>query len=110
MHKYIQLEPIPPIRHGDLVIDQQRHTVSVGGQEILLYPKEFSALLFLAQYPNWVLTPEQIYEAVWGDEPINSRIVVKNVICQLRRKLKQTPAGKQYIKTVVGIGYKFEIP
>lgn len=109
MYKFTTIEPIPPIQHGQLVIDPQRHTVTVEGEKILLYPKEFNVLLFLAQYPNWVLTPEQIYEAVWEEEPINSKTVVRNVICQLRKKLRQAPSGKEYIKTIVGTGYKLEI-
>ena len=71
---------------------------------ISLYPKEFDVLYLLAQYPGWVLSPEQIYGAVWqGGDMTGCKHVVYNVICQLRRKLK----NPDMIQTVVGKEYKF---
>ena len=55
------------------------------------------------KYPGWVLSPEQIYGAVWKESETGCERVVYNVICQLRRKLK----NPDMIQTVIRRGYKF---
>ena len=99
----INIERVPMIQQGDLQIDPQCYVVRLSGKEIFLYPKEFDVLYLLAQYPGWVLSPEQIYETVWQGDMAGCEHVVYNVICQLRRKLK----NPDMIQTVVGKGYKF---
>ena len=54
----------PVIQRRYLTIDLQCCTVILSGEQITLYPKEFDVLYLLAQYPGWVLSPEQIYGAV----------------------------------------------
>ncbi len=93
----------PVIQRGNLTIDPQCCTVTLAGQKISLYPKEFDVLHLLVQYPGWVLSPEQIYKAVWQEDAIGCERVVYNVICQIRRKLK----NPDLIQTVIGRGYKF---
>lgn len=93
----------PVIQCGSLTIDPQCCTVTLAGEEISLYPKEFDVLCLLTQYPGWVLSPEQIYDAVWKESVTGCEHVVYNVICQLRRKLK----NPDMIQTVIGRGYKF---
>lgn len=93
----------PVIQRGCLTIDLQCCTVILSGEQITLYPKEFDVLILLAQYPGWVLSPEQIYETVWKESMAGCEHVVYNVICQLRRKLK----NPDMIQTVVGRGYRF---
>lgn len=93
----------PVIQRGNLTIDPQCYTITLSGEEIDLYPKEFDVLHLLMQYPGWVLSPEQIYEAVWKESVTGCEHVVYNVICQLRRKLK----NPDMIQTVIGRGYKF---
>ena len=93
----------PVIQRGCLTIDPQRYMVTLAEEEISLYPKEFDVLYLLIQYPGWVLSPEQIYEAVWKESVAGCEHVVYNVICQLRRKLK----NPNLIRTVVGRGYRF---
>lgn len=94
----------PVIQRGCFTIDPQRYMVTLAGEEISLYPKEFDVLYLLAQYPGWVLSSEQIYETVWQGDMTGCEHVVYNVICQLRRKLK----NPDMIQTVVGRGYRFE--
>ena len=93
----------PVIQRRYLTIDLQCCTVILSGEQITLYPKEFDVLYLLAQYPGWVLSPEQIYETVWQGDMAGCEHVVYNVICQIRRKLK----NPDMIQTVVGKGYKF---
>ena len=93
----------PVIQRRYLTIDLQCCTVILSGEQITLYPKEFAVLYLLAQYPGWVLSPEQIYGAVWKECVAGCEHVVYNVICQLRKKLK----NPDLIQTVVGRGYRF---
>lgn len=72
------------------------------GIPVPLTHHEFFALLYLAQHPSWVLSKEQIYEAVWKADPEHCGAAVANVVCSLRRKI-----GDGYIETVVGSGYRF---
>lgn len=57
---------------------------------------------YLASHPSWVLSKEQIYEAVWKADPEHCGAAVANVVYSLRRKI-----GDGYIETVVGSGYRF---
>lgn len=103
MLKTTKIERIPIIERGDLKIDPQCRIVELAGEEIVLYPKEFDVLYFLSQYPGWVLTSEQIYEAVWHEEGSNCNYEVYNTIYQLKKKL----GSPGLIKTVRKCGYKF---
>lgn len=98
-----QIKRIPALCYQDLVIDPQCCTVTLSGTAIHLFPKEFEVLLLLAQYPGWVLTPQQIYESIWQMEWDVSNRSVTNTVCQLRRKLGRP----ELIQTVTGYGYKF---
>lgn len=93
----------PVIQRGNLTVDPQRYIVALAGEEIGLYSKEFDVLHLLMQYPGWVLSPEQIYGTVWQGDMVGCEYVVYNVICQLRRKLK----NPDMIQTAVGRGYRF---
>jgi DNA-binding response OmpR family regulator len=86
-----------------LVLNDYTFEAFINNRKLDLSTKEFQILSFLMRHPNHVLTREQIYESVWGDEygEINTVTVhIKNI----RRKL-----GEQYdfIKTIWGIGYKY---
>ena len=67
---------------------------------VLLYSNELRG-----GYLCWVLLPQQIYEHVWKEDPVDCDHIVRNTICQLRRKL----ARPELIQTVVGYGYKFVV-
>ena len=103
MSVQMNIERQPVIQRGYLTIDPQCCMVTLAGEKISLYPKEFDVLCLLTQYPGWVLSPEQIYDAVWKESVTGCERVVYNVICQLRKKLK----NPDMIRTVIGKGYKF---
>lgn len=96
----MNIEWQPVIQQGNFTIDPQCCTVTLAGEEISLYPREFDVLCLLTQYSGWVLSAEQIYKAVWQEDTIGCERVVYNVICQLRRKLKNT----DMIQTVIRRG------
>ena len=86
----------------NLEIRINEQTVYHNGIPVPLTHHEFFTLLYLAQHPSWVLSKEQIYEAVWKAAPEHCGAAVANVVYSLRRKI-----GDGYIETVVGSGYRF---
>lgn len=86
----------------NLQIRINEQTVYHNGIPVPLTYHEFFTLLYLAQHPSWVLSKEQIYEAVWKENSEHCGAAVANVVCSLRRKI-----GDGYIETVVGSGYRF---
>lgn len=86
----------------NLEIRINEQTVYHNGIPVPLTHHEFFTLLYLAQHPSWVLSKEQIYEAVWKADPEHCGAAVANVVYSLRLKI-----GDGYIDTVVGSGYRF---
>ncbi|MEW6662474.1 MAG: response regulator transcription factor [Bacillota bacterium] len=95
------------LQFGDMTIDIPGREVAVAGEKVALTPKEFSLLAYLAQNKGRVLTREQIMESVWDYEYFGDQRTVDTHIKKLREKLGEK--GEQYIKTVWGVGYKFEV-
>ncbi len=86
----------------NLEIHINEQIVYHNGSPASLTYHEFFTLLYLAQHSSWVLSKEQIYEAVWKTDPEHCGAAVANVVYSLRRKI-----GDGYIETVVGSGYRF---
>ena len=104
-------EPFTEIRMGDLYFCQEQRLVYIGEQEIKLTAKEFDILALLITHPKRVFTYELIMELVWNEDYCYySRKAVNNHVSNLRKKLKVTQNSPDYIKSVVGVGYKFEVP
>ena len=103
-------EPFTEIRIGDLYFCQEQRLVYIGEQEIKLTAKEFEISALLITHPKRVFTYELIMELVWNEDySLYSRKAVNNHVSNLRRKLKTTPGSPDYIKNVIGVGYKFEV-
>ena len=90
-------EPFTEIQMNNLYFCQEQRLVCIGEQVIELTAKEFDILALLITHPKRVFT-------------YYSRKAVNNHISNLRKKLKITPDSPDYIKSVVGVGYKFEVP
>ena len=109
---YIRLEPmqiasVSILSFRGLEIRQHQRKVFQDGQEVNLTRLEYSTLVFLASNPGNVLTQEQIFEAVWNMDSDSCHSSVVNVIYNLRKKIEPDSKNPTYIKTVLGIGYKF---
>lgn len=92
----------------DLIINPNKREVLLKGQQLELTKKEFDLLFCLAKHPGQVLSREQIYNHVWNeDTAFNVDDVVKAHIKAIRKKL--SVADTQYIQTVRGVGYRFQI-
>ena len=88
---------------GDLKIDMEKHMVYKNNVAIELPKKEFNLLTLLSSKPGKVFKRENILDLVWGDEVIVGDRTIDVHIRKLREKL-----GEEYIKTIKGVGYKFE--
>ena len=100
-------ESDPVLEYSGLCIDSLRHQASYQGQEISLTENyEFHTLAYLASQPGRVYTKEQIYQAVWKEEPVDVGSAVFCIIKNIRQKLREVTT-KEYIQTVWGVGYKF---
>ena len=91
------------IKIADLNIDKTRVLVYKGEEEIVLAKKEFELLYLLASKPGKVFTREEIFKVVWGNDVIVGNRTIDVHIRKIREKV-----GEDYIKTIKGIGYKFE--
>lgn len=88
---------------GDLEIDEKNYSVRKNGQELNLGNKGFALLMYFILNKNLVLTREQILNSIWPtDFNVDSRVVDTQV------KLLRKQVGENYIKTIRGIGYKFQ--
>jgi two-component system, OmpR family, alkaline phosphatase synthesis response regulator PhoP len=89
---------------ANLVIDREKFLVYRDGAEISLPPKEFELLNLLASRPNKVFTRDEIFENVWGNDVVVGDRTIDVHIRKLREAL-----GIPNVKTVKGVGYKFEL-
>ena len=96
------------LKFGDLEINLSNYSVAYQGKSLDFPPKEFELLSFLAQHPNRVFTREQLLDQIWGYEYIGDTRTVDVHIKRLREKLEGV-SDKWSLKTVWGVGYKFEV-
>lgn len=92
---------------GDLILDQYTKEAYVHDKVVRLTAKEFQILELLMTYPGRIFSAEEIYEAVWKEEAINTETVIVHVR-KLREKIEINPKKPEYLKVVWGIGYKIE--
>ena len=104
----MEITPVSMLSFPGLEIRQTQHRVFQDGEEVNLTRLEYSTLVFLASNPGIVLTQEQIFEAVWNMDSDSCHSSVANVIYNLRRKIEPDCKNPTYIKTVLGVGYKFD--
>ena len=91
------------IEVGDLVIDRSSYRVELEGKELSMPKKEFELLYFLAQNPGKVFPREELLKNIWGEDVYVLARTVDVHVRKVREKI-----GKGYIKTIKGVGYKFE--
>ena len=87
----------------EFLVDLDRYMVIKNGEEIILARKEFEILQLLVSRPNKVFTREDIFTHVWGDNVIVGDRTIDVHIRRIREKV-----GTERIKTVKGVGYKYE--
>ena len=92
-----------------LTVNINQYTVNYMGKELEMPPKELELLNFLASHPNQVFTREQLLEQVWGYDYFGDSRTVDVHVKRLREKLTEGEKLGWQIKTVWGVGYKFEV-
>ncbi len=111
---YIQIEPMQTIpvsvlSFPGLEIRQHQRRVLRDGKDVSLTRLEYNTLVLLASNPDIVLTRTQIFEAVWNMDSDSCHSSISTVICNLRKKIEPDSKKPTYIKTVLGVGYKFDV-
>ncbi|MBE7036118.1 MAG: response regulator transcription factor [Ruminococcaceae bacterium] len=98
------------IIYPNLVINLSNYELKINGNQLDIPPKELELLYFLATNPNKVFTREQLLETVWGFDYFGDSRTVDVHVKRLREKLELAGEGQNWqLKTVWGVGYKFEV-
>ena len=92
-----------------LTVNLSQYAVTYLGKPLEMPPKELELLYFLASHPNQVFTREQLLEQVWGYDYFGDSRTVDVHVKRLREKLTEGERLGWQIKTVWGVGYKFEV-
>ncbi len=103
----LQSVSVPMLSFPGLEIIQSQRRVFRDGKDVNLTRLEYSTLIFLASNPGIVFTQTQIFESVWNMDSDSCHSSVVNVIYNLRKKIEPDSKNPTYIKTVLGVGYKF---
>ena len=93
---------------GGITADVRRHAVRVDGRPVDLTRTEFRILATFLRQPGWTFSRDQIIDAAYGYDFDGYDRAVDSQIHNLRRKLGKGPDARGYIRTVYGIGYRFD--
>jgi two-component system alkaline phosphatase synthesis response regulator PhoP len=91
------------IKLNDIIINIKNYTVTKNGEEVSMTPKEFDLLVYLIKNDDEVFSRDKLLKVIWGYEFSGDTRTVDVHVRRLREKI-----GENYIKTVRGVGYKFE--
>ena len=109
-----RLERDPAVRkqtlqHGNLSVCLTDYSAQIGAQPVRLTKKELELLWTLASHPHKVFTRENLLESLWGYDYFGDTRTVDSHIKRLRTKLDEIPHPGWEIRTIWGVGYKFEV-
>jgi DNA-binding response OmpR family regulator len=96
------------LRGGDVALDPAARTCVVRGQAVALSPKEFDLLHYLMAHAAQPFSRDQLLDAVWDKEYLGYPSTVTVHVRRLREKLEKDPERPAHVKTVWGVGYKFD--
>lgn len=97
------------LRAGPVIMDIERHSVSVNGEKVQMPLKEFELLELLMENVNRVLTRGQIIDRVWGSNYFGDTKTLDVHVKRIRSKIEDDPSRPRHLVTVRGLGYKFEV-
>lgn len=106
LRRYTKQEQQEEIQFGPILINEKSRKIEANGEQISLTVKEFDLLYFLCQHTGQVFSREQLLEKVWGYDYAGSTRTVDTHVKTMRLKLGESG---NYIQTVWGVGYKFEV-
>jgi DNA-binding response OmpR family regulator len=99
--------PVERLHFDEVAVDFARMEVTRGDRAVSLTPQEFKLLRYFAQYPQRVISREQLLNDVWGYASYPSTRTVDSHILTLRQKLEREPGNPVHFVTVHNAGYKF---
>lgn len=97
-----------PLKFKDIEIHRSSRTVIVRGKPVDLTPKEFDLLWLLASHPGHVFSREALLQRVWHSDYSGDEAALTVCVRRLREKIERDPGHPELIKTIWGIGYKFD--
>ena len=99
------------IRYPGFFLDMLQRKVMVEEKEVLLTAREFDIFAVMARHPGRVYTYVQICHMIYGETDVGEETYSSAycLIGNLRKKLEKDPRHPQYLHTVYGVGYRFEI-
>lgn len=97
------------IKIDNLEINLEEYSLSISGEKIALTKKEIETMWTLAENPNKVFTRDNLLDSLWGFDYFGDRRTVDSHIKRLRAKLDTVPHPNWNIKTIWGMGYKFDV-
>ena len=96
------------LQFDGLIIDPRSYTVTIDNVDAGLVAKEFELLYFLAKNYGQVFTKEQLFDRIWGYDSLGDMNTVTVHIRRIRKKIEKSDEHNKHIKTVWGVGYKFD--
>lgn len=100
------LMALRPYQAQGLIINFEKHTVTLNEKEVHLTQIEFKLLSLLAKNSGKVLTYSQIMESIWGPYTDSNNQILRVNMANIRRKIENNPAEPKYVFTEIGIGYR----
>jgi two-component system KDP operon response regulator KdpE len=100
---------LPDFQAGDLEVNFQSHSVSVGGEDVKLTPVEYKLLYHLVRNAGRLMPHQALLDRVWGEDYGATTDYLKVFISRLRGKIERD-GGPRYIETERGLGYRFVRP
>ena len=100
--------PVTPpssVAVGDLTINLRRHEVERAGEKLLLTPKEFQILAYLAERAGEVVSQRELLEELWGVDYVGEPTSIAVYVRHIREKIEADPSRPAYLQTVWGVGY-----
>jgi len=98
------------LNFGELEIDPCSMTVTFAGRAVTTTVREFGLLEYLASHRSRVFTREQLLDAIWKETAFVTPRSVDLYVRRLREKIERDPSKPRYLKTLRGVGYRFEVP
>lgn len=98
------------MQYGDVLLNDEEHTVVVRGEDVHLTPIEYQLLHYLMSNVNRPVTKDKLFQEVWGYDFTGGTNLVEVAMRRLREKIEEQPSSPQYLLTVRGAGYKFADP
>ena len=101
-----QMKPQRQLQYKHLILDVEKNTVNLAGQELMLTAKEYGILELLLKYPDKVFSKANLFQSIWNTEYLSEDNTLNVHISNLRNKMKSVSPDEEYIDTVWGIGYR----